>query len=282
MLKAEYAVAPMERDLGVFEKRIPAGHSRRRLKAGIDCAPWRARVADGYTAGMGAPAEDPVRRLKLRLLQFQYDLSESQVMRQAQVHGAFRFFLDLSLDSSVAVPRGLSQFRTRVGGERFTPLFTELVRQARTQGLVKDRLRVKDAPHVSATSAIPSTWQVVGQTREQVLVSAEGFAASDVAGQRAQVDAMRTATAELRDEQRLLARVVHLRALVVWGEQGQPRVRQAAEGPHPLATAEQVAACSAALEGAHAGLNDRKPKAQDTEARASGHGGTRGQTRRLF
>ena len=203
MLKAEYVVTPTEMDLVVFEKLIPANHYLRRLKAAIDFEPCRALVADCYAAGMGAPAEDPVRLLKLSLLQFQYDLSDSQVLRHAQVNVAFRFFLDLSLDSPLPVPSLLSQFRTRLGVERFTRIFNEILRQARAQGLGKDRLRLKDATHLSATSAIPSTLQVVAQTREQVLVAAEGFAASDVAGQRAQVDAMRTATADLRDEQRL-------------------------------------------------------------------------------
>ena len=46
MLKAEYAVAPTERDLVVFEQWIPADHYLRRLKAAIDCAPCRALVAD--------------------------------------------------------------------------------------------------------------------------------------------------------------------------------------------------------------------------------------------
>ena len=279
MLKAEYAVPPSEMDLVVFEKLIPAGHYLRRLKAAIDFEPCRALVADCYAAGMGAPAVDPVRLLKLSLLQFQYDLSDSQVVRHAQVNVAFRFFLDLSLDSPLPVPSLLSQFRTRLGVERFTQIFNEILRQARAQGLVKDRLRLKDATHLIANIAIPSTLQLVAQTREQVLVAAEGFAASDVAGQRAQVDAMRTATADLRDEQRLLARVVHLRALVVWGEQWQQRLRQAAEGPHPLATAEQGAAFSAALEVAHKVLNDREPGATDkllaltdSDARTGKHG----------
>jgi transposase len=187
MLKAEYAVAPTELDLVVFEKLIPAGHYLRRLKAAIDFEPCRALVADCYAAGMGAPAVDPVRLLKLSLLQFQYDLSDSQVLRHAQVNVAFRFFLDLSLDSPLPVPSLLSQFRTRLGVERFTQIFTDLLRQARAHGLVKDRLRLKDATHLIANIAIPSTLRLVAQTREQVLVTAEGFAASDVAVQRAQI-----------------------------------------------------------------------------------------------
>jgi len=272
-------VAPPELELVVFEKLIPADHYLRRLKAAIDCEPCRALVADCYAAGMGAPAVDPVRLRKLSLLQFQYDLSDSQVLRQAQVNVAFRFFLDLSLESLLPVSSLLSPCRTRLGEERCARIFNAILPQARAQGLVKDRVRLKDAPPLIATSAIPSTLQVVAQTREHVRVAAEGFAASDVARQRVQVDAIRQATADLPEEQRLLARVRHRRDLVAWGEQWQQRVRQAAEGPYPLATAEQVAAVSAALEVAPKGLNDREPKAQDTrlwladtEARAGKHG----------
>ena len=169
MLKADYYVAPTELDQVIFEKLIPADHYLRRLKAAIDFEPLRALVADCYAAGMGAPAEDPVRMLKLSLLQFQYDLSDSQVLRQAQVNVAFRFFLDLSVESPLPVPSLLSQFRTRLGEERFTRVFNEILRQARAQGLVKDRLRLKDATHLIANIAIPSTLRLVAQTREQVL-----------------------------------------------------------------------------------------------------------------
>src|SRR5215510_12295186 len=211
MLKADYSSAPTDLDLLVFEKLIPPDHYLRRLKAAINFEPFRALVADCYVAGVGAPAEDPVRLLKLSLLQFQYDLSDSQVMRHAQVNVAFRFFLDLSLDSPLPVPSLLSQFRTRLGVERFTQIFNDLLRQARAHGLVKDRLRLKDATHLIANIAIPSTLRLVAQTREQVLVTSDGLPASDVPVQRAQIDAMRTATVDLRDEQRLLARVTHLR-----------------------------------------------------------------------
>src|SRR5215831_5783844 len=225
MLKAEYVVTLTEMDKVIFAKLLPVDHYLRRLKAAIDFEPCRALVADCYAVGMGAPAEDPVRLLKLSLLQFQYDLSDSQVLQHAQVNVAFRFFLDLSLDSPLPVPSLLSQFRTRLGVERFTQIFNEILRQARAQGLVKDRVRLKDATHLIANIAIPSTVQLVAQTREQVLVAAEGFAASDVARQRVQVDALRQATADLPEEQRWLARVRHLRDLVAWGEQWQQRLR---------------------------------------------------------
>ena len=70
MLKADYASTPTELDVVVYEKLVLANHYLRRLKAAIDFEPCRALVADCYAVGIGAPAEDPVRLLKLSLLQF--------------------------------------------------------------------------------------------------------------------------------------------------------------------------------------------------------------------
>jgi transposase len=277
MLKAEYYSVPSELDVVVFEKLIPADHYLRRLKAAIDFEPVRALVAECYAVGMGAPAEDPVRMLKLSVLQFHYDLSDSQVIRQAQVNVAFRFFLDLSLESRLPVSSLLSQFRTRVGSARFTQIFNEILGQARAQGLVKDRLRLKDATHLIANIAIPSAVRLVAQTREQLLQAAEGFAGSEVAAHRAQVEVLRAVTADLSENQRLLARVTHLRELVDWGEQWQQRLCYAEN--QGLATEEQATALRVALEVAHKVLNDRAPDATDkllsladVDARTGKHG----------
>ena len=184
-------------------------------------------------------------------------------MRQAQVNVAFRFFLDLAVESALPVPSLLSQFRTRLGTERFERVFNEILRQARAQGLVKDRLRLKDATHLIANSAIPSTLRLVAQTREQLLTAAECFAATEGAAHRAQVEVVRAATADLSEERRLLARVTHWRELVVWGEQGQQRLREAAERAQPLVSAEQAGVFTTALALAHKVLNDREPEAKD-------------------
>ena len=64
MLRAEYYLEPTDLDEMIFAKLIPANHYLRRLNAAIDFEPLRALVADCYAAGMGAPAEDPVRRIK--------------------------------------------------------------------------------------------------------------------------------------------------------------------------------------------------------------------------
>jgi transposase len=175
-LKDNYDLVLTAFDQLVFEKLVPSDHYLRRLKAVIDFSGLRAMVADCYSPDQGRGAIDPVRVLKLLLLQFHYGLSDEGVIQQAQVNVAFRFFLDLPLEASLPEPSLLSQFRTRLGQERFTQVFHEVLRQAREKGLVKDRLRLKDATHVLANIAVPATIRLVAQVRTRLLDSAECFA----------------------------------------------------------------------------------------------------------
>jgi transposase len=172
MLKENYYTEPTEIDTLVFEKLVPPDHYLRRVKQLIDFARLRDLVADCYSPAMGRTAHDPVRMIKLAFLQFHYTLSDREVIATAQVNVAFRFFLDLSLESPLPVPSLLTQFRMRLGPERHQALFDQLVTQAREYGLVRDRLRLKDATHVLANIAVPSTLRLVAQTRQRLFDTA--------------------------------------------------------------------------------------------------------------
>ena len=141
MLKESYYTEPTEIDTLVFEKLVPPDHYLRRVKQLIDFERWRDLVKDCYSPAMGRTAEDPVRMIKLAFLQFHYNLSDREVIAAAQVNVAFRYFLDLSLESRLPVPSLLTQFRTRLGAQRHQALFDQMVTQAREYGLIRDRLR---------------------------------------------------------------------------------------------------------------------------------------------
>src|SRR5688572_10430697 len=98
MLKAKYYTEPSEIDKVVFEKLVPATHYLRQVKAVIDFEPLRELIKDCYSSNMGRSAEDPIMMLKLEFLQFHYNLSDREVIAQAGVNVAFRYFLDLSLE----------------------------------------------------------------------------------------------------------------------------------------------------------------------------------------
>lgn len=228
MLKADYNTEPTALDLLLFGKLVPADHYLRRVKTVIDFESMRALVADCYSADMGRGAEDPVLLIKLGFLQFHYGLSDREVLAEAQVNVAFRFFLDLSLDSRLPSAGLLSQFRTRLGSEKYQALFDAVVGQARERGLVRDRLRLKDATHVIANIAIPSAIRLVAQMRARLLRSAEPYAPERVAIETERAAEVRQATADLNNEERLLARVAHLRELVAWAEDLQQKLNAAA------------------------------------------------------
>ena len=94
--------------------------------------------------------------LKLDLLGRQFRLSDREVIAEARCNIAYRQFLGLSLRSPLPHHATMTYFRQRheEGSQKF---FDELVGQARGLGLVKDRLRLKDATHIIANIAVPST-----------------------------------------------------------------------------------------------------------------------------
>jgi transposase len=224
MLKSDYYIEPSELDLLIFDKLVPADHYLRQVKAVIDFSFVLPQVQDCYSDEMGRSAINPVLMFKLCFLQYHYDQSDREVLVEAQVNVAYRYFLDLSISSPLPVASLLSQFRTRLGEERYQRLFDGIVAQARQHGLVKDRLRLKDATHVIANVAIPSTLQLVAQVRNELLASLQPYEPDRVKAAQAEVEWIRQATADLKDEQRLLQRVQHLRDLVAWADELQAQL----------------------------------------------------------
>src|SRR5262249_45907361 len=110
----------------------------------------------------------------------------------------------------------------RLGPEVHQQIFQDLIAQARQHGLVKDRLRLKDATHVLANIAVPSTLALVAQARDRLLEAARPYAPQRVEEEEAEVQRLRSATADLPDEKRLVQRVAHLRTLVAWVQEWLP------------------------------------------------------------
>lgn len=276
MLKPDYYRPPSALDQIIFEKLVAPEHYLRRIKELIKFESLRETMASCYSPRMGRPADDPVMILKICFLQYQYDLSDRDVIEQAKVNIAFRFFLDLGLESKLPVPSLLSQFRQRLGAENFSRIFAEILRQIRAAGLVKDRLRLKDATHLIANIAVPRTIELVAQARAGLLKAARPFAPDEVEAHEAVAAEIRQATVDLKDEQRLWQRVAHLRQIVEWAE---AKHQQLSASAWQGVEAKQRDQFERALELAHKVLKDREEKARDKlvaltdpEARVGKHG----------
>ncbi len=219
MLRASYAPMVSEHDQLIFDTLVPADHYLRQVNAVVDFECYRDPMAACYNLSDGRPADDPVVLLKIGFLQTHYNLSDREVLAAIQVNVAFRYFLHLALTDTLPHPSLLTVFRARLGATLYQQIFDGVVAQARAAGLVKDRLRLKDATHIIANVAIPSTIRLIAQMRERLLCTAEPFAPDQVAAERAHALAIRTSTSDLSDEERLLARVSHLRQIVAWADQ---------------------------------------------------------------
>jgi transposase len=275
MLRASYTPMLSDQDQLIFDTLVPADHYLRQVNALLDFEQYRAAMAACYHPSDGRPADDPVVLPTVGFLQMHYNLSDREVVAQAQVNVAFRYFLSLALTDTLPHPSLLTVFRARLGAALYQQIFDRVVGQARAAHLVKDRLRLKDATHVIANIAIPSTIRLVAQMRVRLLSSAEPFAPDQVAAERAHALAIRTATSDLSDEERLLARVTHLRQIVAWADQLSNDLEPLLQEPSPARRA-----CVAALALAHKILADRDNpdgcdrvvSIQDQDARRAKHG----------
>lgn len=262
-----------EDDERIFAAIVPADHYLRHVKACVAFERFRPLLVDAYSADWGRPALDPVRMLKILFLCYHYRLSDRLVMQRAQTDMAFRWFLDFGLRDTIPNHTSDTHFRQRIGAERFEQIFQELVRQAREHGLVRDRLRLKDATHLFADAADLQPLALAAQVRDHLLRAAAPFWPDWVAEQRANIETLRQTTNEWPDDERLAARIEQLRSLVTHLNE-----EAAAWPPAEDTTARARLRRLLAIAGKF--LNDRDPEAADRlasatdpDARVGKHGG---------
>ena len=177
MLQMEIYVPLNDLERRLFTRMVPESHTLRQLDRLIDFERFRPTLAKYYSPRAELDRRvDPVMMLKLELLGIQKCYSDREVMMQVQVNVAYRLFLNLGIDSALPHHTSMTYFRQRIDAEALQEIFHEVLSAARELGLIKDRLRLKDATHLIANIAIPSTIRLVAQMRDQLLDAAEPFA----------------------------------------------------------------------------------------------------------
>lgn len=209
-------------DQALFDALVRRDHWVRRAEEHIDFLSLRRSVEGFYSADVGCPSVEPVLLIKLELIMFHDCLSDAQVWQRVETDLAYRWFLGLGRDDHLPDKSRISRFRARIGAEGFQNLFDALLAQARRHGLVRDRLRIKDATHVIADIAVPAGLTLVAQARNKLLAAAEPFDAERVAGERVRIETIRASTDTRADDARLLARIEHLRDILAWTDELEP------------------------------------------------------------
>jgi transposase len=263
-----------EFDRQVFAIVVPQSHYLRQVAEQIDFERFRPRLAEAYSLDMGRPAIDPVRMLKILFLRFHYKLSDRQVMKRTETDMAFRWFLELPLEKAVPNHTNGTYFRERIGADRFAKVFQDLLAQAREAGLVKDRLRLKDATHMLGDVADLHPLQLTAQVRERLLQAASPFFNEWVNQQRAQIETLQQMTAEFPDDERLGARLEHLREMAAQLREraaGLPSPTEA-KGPRQRLRRALEIADKLLADRSDPQATDRLASAVDPDARVGKHG----------
>lgn len=205
----------LERQL--FTRMVPESHALRRLEHVVNFERFRPTLAKYYSPQVGRPAIDPVMMLKLEFLGIRESFSDREVMLHVQVNVAYRLFVNLGVDSGLPHPTSMTYFRDRIGVEAMQEIFHEVLTVARERGLLKNRLRLKDATHLIANIAIPTTIRLVAQVRDQLLDAAEPFAPDDVRYEWSRAESL-SRNDQIPDLERLARRVAHLKSVLLWAD----------------------------------------------------------------
>lgn len=159
---------------GYVEQRLlPKKHELLEIDAKIDFSFVEEEAGDLYCRDNGRPSYPPQQMFRILFLEYYYNLSDVEVIKQLQVNILFRRFVGLSLEDTVPDDSSLCVFRVRLGEDHFQRLFSRLTEQCRKQGLIGDRLKVIDATHVVADIAVPNMINMLRDGRHRILKKIE-------------------------------------------------------------------------------------------------------------
>lgn len=265
-----YQITPS--DQLIYDRVLPRDS---KLLDMLDCIDWNSfeqHLAPHYNEKMGQPAYPPLVLFKIEFLRYLYNLSDRQVIERCWTDLQFRYFLQIGIVANLPDASSLTRFRGRLRVEGFTNLFDELVKQARDAGLVQDRLRLKDASHVIANIAVPSTLGLLAQLRDRMLAAIEGVDHEIAEGFRVTLQSPRESTAQADDESKLQEGLNLVTSMLLWIQS------QARSGPEAQTLAwlklQSVKELAQKIIGecTQPGQGDRTLSAVDPDARCGKHG----------
>ncbi len=261
-----------QRDLEFYEHLLPQEHP---LDDALRLIPWESftpMLESSYSPDLGQPAIPPLLFLKLEFLRYYHRLSDREVIARAVTDVAFRWFLRIPVASTLPHPTSLVYFRGRLGVEGFKKVFDQLVTLAREAGLVRDRLRLKDASHIIAKIAVPSTLMLLAKLREQMLDEVRKINSVVATGFEIERDLIRKQTANEAGDAQLQGRVELLRQVLSF-LQSQPTPAEPDSDPAWLQRKRICDLASKILDDtAHPDNSDRILSLVDPDARRGRHG----------
>jgi len=154
----------------LYDRIVPVDHLLRKINQVVDFSFAGQILNDRYHPHIGRPAEAPEFMLRLCLLQYIYGDSDRQVIENARLNLAYKYFLGLAVDAEVPDYTTVSYFRAqRLGEEKFQAVLDQIVQQCIDKGLAKGNRQIIDSTHIRANISVGSITGLVRKCRENVL-----------------------------------------------------------------------------------------------------------------
>ena len=276
---ARFSIGPIsEEDMAIYKRVLPA---QSLLLDTLNLIPW-AQVEEKLqkyysTSNEGQPEYSPLRLLKLEFLCHLYHIGRQKALERARCDLHWKFFLDLPIRADLPDHSTLCVFRKRLGVEGFKEVFDWIISVAREKGLISDRLRLKDATHIYADIAVPTSLGLFAQLRGRMLAAIQRFDAGAAESFEIDVERMRQLCDVGPPEDRLAARVEMVKDLLFWIRSQKPP-----EGPSNLTASQHKhwqamqtvgdLADKILFDQANPDAGDRTRSVVDPDARCGMHG----------
>lgn len=136
-----------------IEDLVPKDHLLRKIEAAIDWNFIYNLVEDKYSLDIGRPSINPVRLIKIPLIQYLFGIrSMRQTIKEIEVNVAYRWFLGLDFNDKVPhfTTFGKNYSRRFKGTDIFEQIFTHILEECMKHNLVDYEEVFVDATHVKA------------------------------------------------------------------------------------------------------------------------------------
>jgi len=136
----------------LYEQIIPADHFLRQVDKTIDFTFVNELCLNNYEniGRAGNRPYEPVILFKVLFLSFLYDISGREIEEQINDRLSFKWFLNLAVNDVAPDHSTLTRFVERLGVEKFRGIFNQIVEQAKSKGLIHERLKIIDSTAIRA------------------------------------------------------------------------------------------------------------------------------------
>jgi len=102
-------------DSYIKEYFLPQDHELLEIKEKVDFSFIEEKTKDLYAKNMGRPSHPPEVMFKILFLEFYYNLSDVEVVKQLKFNVLFRYFAGLGAEDTIPDDTSLVVFRRRLG-----------------------------------------------------------------------------------------------------------------------------------------------------------------------